>query len=206
MTDPAGKWKQFTTDVSGNLVTVTEPDPANPPSGTLTTTYTYDWMNHVTGVSMTRAGTTQTRSFVYDNAGRLTSATNPENATVSYAYGSNNAVQMKTDAKGQQTVYSYDSLKRLTMTQYYPTGTANPEDGCQRVTYSYDTNPSIRASRKTAMGRLTAILYGANAMGSSVSPFCVAGNWTRISTGWATTPIIQRPVSPRCTRTIRRAV
>jgi YD repeat-containing protein len=36
-------------------------------------------MNHVTGVSMTRAGTTQTRTFVYDNAGRLTSATNPEN-------------------------------------------------------------------------------------------------------------------------------
>ncbi len=48
---------------------------------------------------------------------------------------------MKTDAKGQQIVYTYGTLKRLTMTQYYPTGTANPEDGCQRVTYSYDTNP-----------------------------------------------------------------
>ena len=89
VTDPAGKWKQFTTDVSGNLVTVTEPDPANPPSGAVSTTYTYDWMNHVTGVSMTRAGTTQTRSFVYDTAGRLTSwQTNPESGTVSYAYGS----------------------------------------------------------------------------------------------------------------------
>jgi YD repeat-containing protein len=158
VTDPAGKWKQFTTDVSGNLVTVTEPDPANPPSGTVSTTYMYDWMNHVSCADMVRGGTLvaaysytangvsctsvyqagtgvrQTRTFVYNNAGQLTSATNPENGTVSYTYNSDNTVQTKTDAKSQQTVYTYDSLKRLTMTQYYPTGTANPEDGCQRVT------------------------------------------------------------------------
>jgi RHS repeat-associated protein len=172
---------------SGNVTTVTEPDPATPPSGTLTTTYTYDWMNHVTGVSMTRSGTTQTRSFVFDNAGRLTSATNPENGTLTYAYGSNNAVQMKTDAKGQQTVYSYDSLSRLTMTQYYPTGTANPEDGCQRVTYSYDTNPINPSFSQNSSGRLTAIQYGANTIGSSVSSFCVAGEWTSYIYGTAGT-------------------
>ena len=40
VTDPAGNWKQFTKDVLGNLITVVEPDPANQPSGTLTTTYT----------------------------------------------------------------------------------------------------------------------------------------------------------------------
>jgi hypothetical protein len=40
VTDPAGKSKTFTTDVLGNLITVVEPDPANQPGGTLTTTYT----------------------------------------------------------------------------------------------------------------------------------------------------------------------
>jgi YD repeat-containing protein len=72
VTDPAGKWKQYTADSQGNLTTVVEPDPANQPGGTLSTSYTYYWMNHVTGVSMPRGSTTQTRSFVYDNAGRLT--------------------------------------------------------------------------------------------------------------------------------------
>ena len=49
VTDPAGNWKQYTTDAQGNLTSVVEPDPANKPGGTLTTSYTYDWMNHVTG-------------------------------------------------------------------------------------------------------------------------------------------------------------
>jgi hypothetical protein len=40
---------------------VLEPDPAS--SGTLTTAYTYDWMNHVSQVTMTRGSTTQTRTF-----------------------------------------------------------------------------------------------------------------------------------------------
>jgi YD repeat-containing protein len=122
VTDPAANSKQFTTDVEGNLITAVEPDPANLPSGTLTTSYTYDWMKHVSGVSMTRAGTTQTRTFVYNNAGLLTSAANPENGTVSYYYNSDNTLQYKHDAKGQDTVYTYDGQKRVTMTQQYPYG------------------------------------------------------------------------------------
>jgi hypothetical protein len=55
-----------TKDVLGNLTTVVEPDPNNQPGGTLTTSYTYNWMNEVTQVSMPRGSTTQTRAFVYD--------------------------------------------------------------------------------------------------------------------------------------------
>ncbi len=68
-TDAAGKWKRFTNDVQGNLVTVMEPDPASSTGATLTTSYAYDWMNHVSVVSMPRGSVTQTRSFVYDERG-----------------------------------------------------------------------------------------------------------------------------------------
>ena len=152
MTDPAGNWKQLVTDVSGNQVTVLEPDPANPPSGTLLTGYSYDWMNHVIQTSMTRAGTTQTRSFVYNNAGQLTSATNVENGTVSYTYNSDSTLASKQDAKGQVEVYTYDSKKRVIEVQEYPTGLGGSEDTCQRVTYGYDAGTY-------GIGRLTSAGY-----------------------------------------------
>ena len=60
MTDPAGKWKEFTTDAMGNLKQVTEPDPGR--RSNLVTTYTYDAVNHLTQVSMPRSTGTQTRS------------------------------------------------------------------------------------------------------------------------------------------------
>ena len=70
VTDAAGKWKTFTTDVFGNLVKVTEP---NPGGGNVETNYTYDRLNNLTQVSMPRGGATQTRTFVYAGR-RLTGA------------------------------------------------------------------------------------------------------------------------------------
>jgi len=60
VTDPAGHYKIFTMDAFGNLTEVSETDPS---LGTVTTTYTYDMLNHLTGVSMPRGSTTQTRTF-----------------------------------------------------------------------------------------------------------------------------------------------
>jgi RHS repeat-associated protein len=155
--DPAGKWKQFTNDVLGNLTTVVEPDPANQPSGTLTTSYTYDWMGHVTQVTMPRGATTQTRTFVYDNAGRLTSATNPENGTVTYTYNADNTLQRKHDAKGQEAVYTYDALKRVTVMQrFVPSGNSLVEDPCQHVVYYWGSDPS---STNYTYGRLSGLQY-----------------------------------------------
>jgi RHS repeat-associated protein len=193
VTDPAGKWKKFTNDVEGNLVSVTDPDPANPATATFVTSYTYDWMRHLACVDMTRGGTPatyftyvsngvtcgtsyaldtgvkQTRTFIYDDAGRLTSATNPENGTVQYFYDVDNTLQYKHDAKGQDTVYTYDSLKRVTLLQRFPAGRNSYEDGCSRVTYSYDTNPyDSTGTFQYTRGRLAAVLYPVcNVPGSS---------------------------------------
>jgi YD repeat-containing protein len=83
VTDAAGKWKRFTVDVFGNLVKVTEPRPGG---GTYLTHYSYSWRNQLLTVSMPRDGTTQARTFGYDDWGRMTSATQPENGTTTYVY------------------------------------------------------------------------------------------------------------------------
>jgi RHS repeat-associated protein len=183
VTDPAGKWKTFTTDALGNMTTVVEPDPANPTTATLTTSYAYDWMNHVTQVTMTRGATTQTRTFVYDNLGRLTSATNPENGAGSYVYNTDgtNTLQYKHDAKGQDTVYTYDSKLRVTMVQKYPTGKNNVEDLCQRVTYTWDTASVAGFTSYNALNRLGTVTYG----GDAVHP-CF-GNLTKFAEAYSYT-------------------
>ncbi len=62
VTDPAGKYKNFSMDALGNLYQVQEPDPT---LGTVSTNYTYDILNHLIQVSMPRGANTQTRTFNY---------------------------------------------------------------------------------------------------------------------------------------------
>ena len=59
VTDPAGKWKKYTSDAFGRLKQVEEPNPAG---GSYFTTYTYDLLDHLIGVSMPRPSGTQTRT------------------------------------------------------------------------------------------------------------------------------------------------
>jgi len=100
-TDPAGKWKTSTTDASGNLVQVTEPDPLSTTGGTLVTTYTYNGANQLTQVSMPRAGTNQIRTFACSGSD-LASSTNPENGTVTYQYDGSHHVTLRTDNLGSR--------------------------------------------------------------------------------------------------------
>ena len=116
VTDPAGKWKTFTTDSYGNLVQVTEPNPYG--GSNYITSYNYDVFNRLIKVTMPRSTGTQVRTWNYANGPFLVSATNPENGTVSYTY-SGTKVATRTDSKGQQAVYSYDSLGRLSQVQHY---------------------------------------------------------------------------------------
>ncbi|HTR35829.1 MAG TPA: RHS repeat-associated core domain-containing protein [Bryobacteraceae bacterium] len=156
VTDPAGKWKTFTMDAMGNLTTVVEPDPA---LGNVTTTYTYDVLNHLAGVSVPRGAYTQTRTFNYTSSHTvgafLLSATNPENGTVTYTYNGNHTLASKTDAKGQQLTYQYDSYNRLTSVTW-----ANAPGGAQVLrTFIYDTNTIDSSYSGYTAGRLVAVQY-----------------------------------------------
>ena len=97
-------------DAFGNLTTVVEPDASQTSTNNqATTTYTYDVLNHLIGVSMPRRMpggnvVTQTRTFNYSGA-YLLSSTNPENGTVSYGYNADGTLASKTDAKGQTILY-----------------------------------------------------------------------------------------------------
>ena len=60
----------------------------------------------------------------------LTSATNPENGTVSYTYNADGTLASKTDANGNTETYTYDAYQRLT---------AIPD---RQQTFTYDTCPN----------------------------------------------------------------
>ena len=163
VTDAAGKWKIQQTDAIGQLVRVIEPNPTG--GADWITEYTYDVLGHLTGVSMPRGGAPQTRTFVYTGAD-LTSATNPENGTVTYQYDASHKVTKRTDAKGQETRYMYDAYGRLTQVQHWAwiqdwhTGQyVLTEQAQQRVDYSYDSNPLNGSYSQNTWGRLAAVQF-----------------------------------------------
>ncbi len=158
VTDPAGNSKIYTMSAFGNLLTVQESDPT---SGAVTTSYTYDVLNHLTGVSMPRGSTTQTRTFTYNSGttvlGLLQSATNPETGTVKYTYNTNTTLASKTDDKGQKFTYAYDAYNRLTSISVNST---------LLRTFIYGTNSLDNTGfSQNTIGRLAAVQYPANAQG-----------------------------------------
>jgi YD repeat-containing protein len=149
--------------------------------GTATAPYTYT----SNGVSCQTTytwgtGTRQTRTFIYDNAGRLTSATNPESGTVNYNYNSDNTLQYKVDAKNQAMAYTYDSQKRVTMTQQFPSGMGGAEDTCRRVTYTWDTNALNPSFSSNATGRLTTAQYADCLSNYAVSPATLSTSYVEM--------------------------
>ncbi|MBL8232135.1 MAG: RHS repeat protein, partial [Bryobacterales bacterium] len=152
VTDPAGKWKKQETDVFGNVVKTTEPNPAG--GANWETTYTYNQIDQLIGVSMTRGSVTQTRTFAFDLGSlRLMWETHPESGTTTYQYNDDGTLRRKTLANGKQVNYGWDSLGRL--------GAINTDQICEGRSFEYDN-----ASRN-AMGRLWRVTYGS---GSATCP------------------------------------
>jgi RHS repeat-associated protein len=125
VTDQVGRQRKSESDGVGRLVKVTEQDPG---TGGLSwdTLYNYDVLDNLTGVNQNN----QTRSFVYDALSRLTSQTTPEAGAVTFTYKDFGAVQKRTDARGVETHYKYDSLNRPLQVWY--TGLGGDDNGSIR--------------------------------------------------------------------------
>jgi YD repeat-containing protein len=155
VTDPAGKWKKYTVDGFGNLVTVEEPKPAG---GSYQTTYTYNVLGKLLTATMPRDSTTQTRIWTYDANQRLSSTTFPENGLTTYVYNANGTLLRRTDAQGQKVEYVYDLIRRVTRVNRFKAGAPSP-DPCQSVAFTYDVT-LIAQIPSFPTGRLTQTEWG----------------------------------------------
>jgi YD repeat-containing protein len=93
----------------------------------LSTLYNYNAKGQLVQVTQGQ----QTRTYQYDDLGRLTSSTVPEtgNLATTYTYKDFGAVYQRTDPRNIVTTYSYDTLNRLQQTTY--------SDQTPTVTYTY---------------------------------------------------------------------
>lgn len=149
ITGPTGKSRKTVVDGAGRVVSVFEPDPTNGNALTQQTSYTYTVLNALASVTQG----VQTRSYIYDGIGRLTSAITPEAGTVSYQYNSFDMMTQRTDARGVITSYSYDGLNRLTQVSYNVGSTGVPSTSA--VSYTYGTNQA-----QFNNGRVTTMIDG----------------------------------------------
>ena len=182
--DESGRHTQHLSDALGRLIAVMEPDPS---SGQLSreTDYRYSPLGDL--MAATQVGqsgeVSRNRSFSYDSLSRLRSSTNPETGTICYGtwsggavgsgscqngYDPNGNLVAKTDARGIQTSYTYDSLNRLTYKRY--------SDGTPLASFGYDGNAEggqAIPQSQNAIGRMStssnevnvASLYSYDAMG-----------------------------------------
>ena len=165
------KQKQSQYDAVGRLTSVCEvtsgttPFPGGPcgqssPQTGYLTTYTYDTspnLNSVT-VKQNAQGTFQTRTYIADMLGRMTTEANPESGTKSYGYdsdatcGSSSGDLVKTgDAVGNITCHVYDALHRMTNTTYPSGSYAGATD---KKFFVYDTAVVNGVTMQNAKGRL----------------------------------------------------
>jgi RHS repeat-associated protein len=187
-TDALGRLKDVweITGVDGATEAVSFPDWPSVTAG-YHTTYEYNTLDDLTFVHQGN----QTRSFLYDSLKRLSSATNPESATIRYQYDEDGNLRVKTDARGVSAHVSYDAVGRVVRRWYngssaqtdlannvpiLPAG-VSPSD---EVAYSYDSQTLLQTappnfSRGFAIGRLVAVTYGTGSSAGDYYGYDAAG-------------------------------
>src|SRR6266852_702741 len=169
VTDPAGKQKKSQADGLGRMTSVYEPDVTSGNSLTQQTSYAYN----VLGLLTTVTQGAQTRTYSYDDLGRVSSAQTPETnqAATSFLYNNFGLVTQRTDARGVITTYGYDNLNRLTSVSYNVGSTGVPATAS--VGYTYDQG----GAAANALGRLTSMTDG---VGSETYSYDVLGQVTQL--------------------------
>ena len=144
--DQASKARESCSDGSGRLTKVYED-----PSGlNYETDYAYNVLDELSNVS--QGSGSQSRAYVYDGMGRLTSSTTPEGGNAQFQYNSFDMVTQRTDARGVITAYGYDTLNRLKTVTYNVTG-ATGVPATTGPSFTYDTGgaPAFAVGRVTKM-------------------------------------------------------
>lgn len=143
-TDEVGNARQSCVDGLGRVTGAWE-DPGSSPHLNYETDYSYDALGNLTNVNQkgSNSANARARGFVYDSLSELTSVTNPESGTITYAYDADGNVITKTAPLPNQTgtgtvttTYSYDKLNRLTQKTYLDGTTQDPYTST--VQYGYD--------------------------------------------------------------------
>jgi RHS repeat-associated protein len=190
-TDPAGKQRKTVSNGLGRLISVYEPDPSSGNTLTLQTSYAYNVLDELTQVTQG----VQTRTYVYDALGRLSSSTTPEAGTMCLGtlsgstcqqngYDSYDNLVYRTDARGVVTNYLYDGLNRLVGVSYptVPSGVAPMPNVC-KVNGSGTNNANVCFAFGTAAasfnnGRITSM---SDPSGSESYTYDQFGNVTQLA-------------------------
>ncbi len=166
--DPTGKQRKSEFDAFGRLVKVYEPDVNNNNALTQETSYAYNVLDLLTTVTQG----VQTRTYNYDDLGRLLSASTPETnyQLVGYQYNDFGLVRQRTDTRGVITTYDYDGLNRLRQVSYNVGSTGVPATAT--VVYTYGTDPNQNNN-----GRLLTMTDG---VGSETYTYDTLGRVTQV--------------------------
>ncbi len=176
--------KQLEYDGLGRLTSVCEITSAagsgscgqsNSATGFLTK-YANDALGHLLTVTQNAQpgaiGGTQTRTYVYDMLGRLTSETNPESGTTTYIYDGTGCwntpmkglLIYKADANGNGTCFTYDTLNRVVAIGY-----GGPNwDGKDKF-FVYDSTTVNGVAMTNTAGRLAEAYTGSGPSCTSVA-------------------------------------
>lgn len=132
-TTVAGRRSTKTTDAWGNVLTSTDPTGGK---------VSYVYHSNGNPAKITSNGSTVT--MTYDAAGNQTSLTDPDAGTTTYTYAADGNLLKQTDAKGVETVNTYDNLGRLSKVQIGGNTIVN--------TYGTSGNEKLRLTKRTMGG------------------------------------------------------